>query len=505
MLQFILSGPTFQSPLKAVLLNGAAPPRPVGPPPPRPGDETNANVIFLTTPAAQGQLVTPGRPDTENTFSVFVNEGKKHGNQPITLSQVPSTPSHNSLSLKPRAPKSPHETKTETFRTIHQSDLLQAPPPPQSDQKQPQEKPHFQTDSNQIHSQTLRPEQLQNNVKEIQIPQHQNTFNSADKSTRKNILPQENIRTTPIKAVEFHNVQQEIIGQEQSTKTKTKFSKNLDNLGKVLQKQKTFQTFHSPIVLQGRLVSESSVPSTVQDKPKQTQAQLTSRTPGTHQRVNTKLVKQQFTAFKKPGQPSPKPEETLEPQSDTTDIENKFSPGNNKEQVSDTLRPETSPQNHNTFFSSNKITKTTRKPRAFTKLATGSFQRNSGIANTNTAIVSEPEKTKQIIFKDSTIAVSPGSILIPEAFTPSNIEQPKPTQEIPFDNQSELNIPIMIEEKAKPIRGIKVMTEIEFEQQFGGVQSHGSREPENPQNTFFQVSAMLKISLFPISKLFVSA
>ena len=491
-----------------MLLNGAAPPRPAGPPPPRPGEETNANIIFLTTPAAQGQLVTPGRPDKEHTFSVFVNEGKKHGNQPITLIQVPSTPSQNSLSQKPRAPKSPHKTKTETFHTIHHSNLLPAPPPPQSDQVQPQEKPHFQTDSNQIQSQTLRPEQLQTNAKEIQIPRHQNSLTQidlADKSTRENTLHQENIKTKPFQAFKLHSVQQENIGQEQSTNTETTFSDNLDHSGTVLQKQKPFQASRSPIVLQGRLVSESSVPSTVQDKPRQMQAQFTNRTPGTHQRVNPELVKQQFTAFKKPGQPSPKPEKTLGPQSENTDIEINLSPGNNKEVVRDTLRPETSPRNHNTFFSSNKVTKTTRKPRAFTKLATGSFNRNFGITKKNTAIVSEPEKTKQIIFKDSTIAVSPGSILIPEAFTPSNIEQPKPTQQIPFDNQGDLNIPIMIEEKDKPIRGIKVMTETEFEQQFGGVLSDGPRKPEKPTNTFFQVSSIMKLSIFPISKLIVSA
>jgi hypothetical protein len=112
-----------------------------------------------------------------------------------------------------------------------------------------------------------------------------------------------------------------------------------------------------------------------------------------------------------------------------------------------------------------------------------------------------PIKSKRIIFKDSTIAVSPGTVLAPETFTAASLEEVQPTVQIPFviegqgsnegkGAKEDVSIPIMIEEKSKSGGGVNIMSEKEFEKLFGS-DSPTSRTP-------IQVSFSLQSCLQPL-------
>ena len=261
---------------------------------------------------------------------------------------------------------------------------------------------------------------------------------------------------------------------------------------------KPFQVFRKPTVLQGKLVTSSFSPA-ANVKPKSRPDE--ARRDPTLESENSGLVKEQFTAFRKPPRPSGKPRKTLgQAQSVDGDIENNPGSQDNEPEVirqggggSTTL-----PQQINTFFNGEitPLPAATRKPKTFSAQTANPFNRvpvktrNSGqegkriVFQTTQQPTSSPGQfkaspgSKRVIFKDSTIAVSPGSVIVPETITlGSLLEDPQPTVQLPFviegtgktgGKLEDVSIPIVILEEEERSKGkIKVMTEIEFENQFG--------------------------------------
>ena len=255
------------------------------------------------------------------------------------------------------------------------------------------------------------------------------------------------------------------------------------------EERKPFQVFRKPTVLQGKLVSSSSF-----EKPKSRPEQ--ARDPESE---NSGSVKQEFTAFRKPPRPSGKPRKTLgQAQSVAGDIENNLGSQDNEPEVirqAGGPTKTTLPEEINTFFSGE--ISPTRKPKTFSAQTFNRVPaetRNGGKGGKQIVFqtpTSSPHRfqaspgSKRVIFQDSTIAVSPGSVpVVPETITlGSLLEDPGPTVQLPFVIEGtagqtggrpgagdDVSIPIVIQEKEEEERGrgkIKVMTEIEFENQFG--------------------------------------
>ena len=440
------AGPVFQQ--------SAKPPRPAGRPP-RPeggqasqpeagrasrpgktllatagfGDATRVASLVLTTPAPP----TIRRP-TQPTSVVFLDTSGN--NLPIKaesafLSLGPNSLAPISTGVQTKRPvQSPNKDFPEEAAAVGNEKLVQA-------------KPHLELGSHLIQTQTLRPQEAPNTV---------------------NKQPTEEDRKQTSKSA------------------------------------KPFQVFRKPTVLQGKLVSSSFAPAHVNPKSRPEEA----RNP-TVESENSGLVKQQFTAFRKPPRPSGKPRKTLGPQSVDGDIEN--NPGsqhNEPEVIRQGGGSTTLPEEINTFFSG-EITPAaaTRKPKTFSSQTAKPFNRvpvktrtggkeGKRIVFQTTQPTSSPGHfkaspgSKRVIFKDSTIAVSPGSVIVPETITlGSLVDDPEPTVQLPFviegtgKNGAEpvvgddVSIPIVIqEEEEEEERGssrgaIKVMSEIEFENQFG--------------------------------------
>ena len=256
------------------------------------------------------------------------------------------------------------------------------------------------------------------------------------------------------------------------------------------KERKPFQVFRKPTVLQGKLVTSSSF-----EKPKSRPEQLESENSGS--------VKQEFTAFRKPPRPSGKPRKTLgQAQSVAGDIENNLGSQDNEPEVirqAGGPTKTTLPEEINTFFSGE--ISPTRKPKTFSAQTFNRVPaetRNGGKGGKQIVFqtprpTSSPGRfqaspgSKRVIFQDSTIAVSPGSVpVVPETITlGSLLEDPGPTVQLPFVIEGtagqtggrpgagdDVSIPIVIQEKEEEEeergRGkIKAMTEIEFENQFG--------------------------------------
>ena len=259
------------------------------------------------------------------------------------------------------------------------------------------------------------------------------------------------------------------------------------------EERKPFQVFRKPTVLQGKLVHSSSF-----EKPKSRPEQ--ARDPESE---NSGSVKQEFTAFRKPPRPSGKPRKTLgQAQSVAGDIENNLGSQDNEPEVirqAGGPTKTTLPEEINTFFSGEiSSAAATRKPKTFSAQTFNRVPaetRNGGKGGKQIVFqtpTSSPGRfkaspgSKRVIFQDSTIAVSPGSVpVVPETITlGSLLEDPGPTLQLPFVIEGtagqtggrpgagdDVSIPIVIQEKEEEEergRGkIKVMTEIEFENQFG--------------------------------------
>ena len=261
------------------------------------------------------------------------------------------------------------------------------------------------------------------------------------------------------------------------------------------EERKPFQVFRKPTVLQGKLVSSSSFEK-AKSRPEQ------ARDPESE---NSGSVKQEFTAFRKPPRPSGKPRKTLgQAQSTVGDIENNLGSQDNEPEVirqAGGSTKTTLPEEINTFFSGEiSSAAATRKPKTFSAQTFNRVPaetRNGGKGGKQIVFqtprpTSSPGRfqaspgSKRVIFQDSTIAVSPGSVpVVPETITlGSLLEDPGPTLQLPFVIEGtagqtggrpgagdDVSIPIVIQEKEEEEergRGkIKVMTEIEFENQFG--------------------------------------
>ena len=256
------------------------------------------------------------------------------------------------------------------------------------------------------------------------------------------------------------------------------------------EERKPFQVFRKPTVLQGKLVTSSSFEK-AKSRPEQ------ARDPESE---NSGSVKQEFTAFRKPPRPSGKPRKTLgQAQSVAGDIENNLGSQDNEPEVirqAGGSTKTTLPEEINTFFSGE--ISPTRKPKTFSAQTFNRVPaetRNGGKGGKQIVFqtpTSSPGRfqaspgSKRVIFQDSTIAVSPGSVpVVPETITlGSLLEDPGPTVQLPFVIEGtagqtggrpgagdDVSIPIVIQEKEEEEergRGkIKVMTEIEFENQFG--------------------------------------
>ena len=263
------------------------------------------------------------------------------------------------------------------------------------------------------------------------------------------------------------------------------------------KERKPFQVFRKPTVLQGKLVHSSSFEK-AKSRPEQ------ARDPESE---NSGSVKQEFTAFRKPPRPSGKPRKTLgQTQSVDGDIENNLGSQDNEPEVirqAGGSTKTTLPEEINTFFSGEiSSAAATRKPKTFSAQTFNRVPaetRNGGKGGKQIVFqtprpTSSPGRfqaspgSKRVIFQDSTIAVSPGSVpVVPETITlGSLLEDPGPTLQLPFVIEGtagqtggrpgagdDVSIPIVIQEKEEEEeeergRGkIKVMTEIEFENQFG--------------------------------------
>ena len=405
------------------------------------GDATRVASLVLTTPATP----TIRRP-TQPTSVVFLDTSLTSGNNlPIKTETAFSSLTPNLLA--------PISTGFQTKRPVQspQKDFPKEAAPV-GDEKLVQAKPHLQLGSHRGQTQTLRSQEAGSNT--------------ANKQAR-----------------------------EEDRKQTSKSAK-------------PFQVFRKPTVLQGKLVSSSFAPAppapaaaAVDVKPKSRPEE--ARDPSVESE-NSGLVKQQFTAFRKPPRPSGKPRKTLGPQSVDGDIEN--NPGsqhNEPEVIRQGGGSTTLPQEINTFFSG-EISPATRKPKTFSSQTAKPFNRvpvktrkggkgGKRIVFETTQPTSLPGHfkaspgSKRVIFKDSTIAVSPGSVIVPETITlGSLLDDPEPTVQLPFVIEGagksgaqlvvgeDVSIPIVIqeaeeeEEERGSSRGkIKVMTEIEFENQFG--------------------------------------
>ena len=395
------------------------------------GDATRVASLVLTTPAANPTI---RRKPTQPTSVVFLDTSGNNLPSIKTESAFPSlgpnllAPISSGFQTK-RPVQSPQKDFPEEAAAVVDEKLVQA-------------KPHLELQAHLIQTQTLRAQEAN---KEL-----------ADKQPREE-------------------------DREQTSKS-----------------AKPFQVFRKPTVLQGKLVSSSFSPA-ADVKPKSRPEE--ARNP-TLERENSGLVKQQFTAFRKPPRPSGKPRKTLGPQSVDGDIEN--NPGsqhNEPEVIRQGGGSTTLPQEINTFFSG-EISPATRKPKTFSSQTAKPFNRvpvktrkggkgGKRIVFETTQPTSSPGHfkaspgSKRVIFKDSTIAVSPGSVIVPETFTlGSLLDDPEPTVQLPFVIEGtgktgtepvvgdDVSIPIVIQEEEEEERvssrgKIKVMTEIEFENQFG--------------------------------------
>ena len=292
-------------------------------------------------------------------------------------------------------------------------------------------------------------------------------------------------------------LQTQTLGTKKQTETKTTANKDKhlpEEEEDTRQTSKPFQVFRKPTVLQGKLV-----PFTADVKPKSRPEE--ARNP-TLERENSGSAKQEFTAFRKPPRPSGKPRKTLgrAESADGSDIENNLGSHDNEQEVirqSSGGVSTTLPEEINTFFSGE--ISPTRKPKTFSAQTFNRVPaetRNGGKGGKQIVFqtpTSSPGRfqvspgSKRVIFQDSTIAVSPGSVPVaPETITlGSLLEDPGPTLQLPFVIEGtagqtggrpgagdDVSIPIVIQEKEEEEeeRGkgkIKVMTEIEFENQFG--------------------------------------
>ena len=271
----------------------------------------------------------------------------------------------------------------------------------------------------------------------------------------------------------------------------------------VEKERKPFQVFRKPTVLQGKLVSSSFAGEKAKSRPEQ------ARDPESE---NSGSVKQEFTAFRKPPRPSGKPRQTLgQAQSGAGDIENNLASQDNEPEVirqAGGSTKTTLPEEINTFFSGE--ISPTRKPKTFSAQTFNRVPaetRNGGKGGKQIVFqtprpTSSPGRfqaspgSKRVIFQDSTIAVSPGSVpVVPETITlGSLLEEPGPTLQLPFVIEGtagqtggrpgagdDVSIPIVIQEKEEEEergRGkIKVMTEIEFENQFGQPTTGATLQP----------------------------
>ena len=310
------------------------------------------------------------------------------------------------------------------------------------------------------------------------------------------VVDEKLVQAKPHLELQAHLIQTQTLRAQEANKELADKQPAEEDRKQTSKSAKPFQVFRKPTVLQGKLVSSSFSPA-ADVKPKSRPEE--ARNP-TLERENSGLVKQQFTAFRKPPRPSGKPRKTLGPQSVDGDIEN--NPGsqhNEPEVIRQGGGSTTLPEQINTFFSG-EITPVaaTRKPKTFSAQTAKPFNRvpvktrNSGeegkrIVFKTTQPTSSPGRfkaspgSKRVIFKDSTIAVSPGSVIVPETITlGSLLDDPQPTVQLPFviegtgktgGEPEDVSIPIVIleeeEERGRSRGKIKVMTEIEFENQFG--------------------------------------
>ena len=398
------------------------PPRPPGRPA-QPTEEVRAS--------GGSQFTTPS-----TKFPTSLGSQEKTNKKPDNKSPLTEAPTVPSFSPTPASPLPELASPQTNPSLLSQSTLEQLPA---RDQKLPKRKPQFQSVSNQIQTQQLRTEKPQ--ITTENSPQQPN-------------------------------------------------------------RPKPFQAFQRrpPVVLRGKLVSQTSqsqsqpIPRTLGSAPSEKPSPTTTVVPQPQGGVKTDLVSQQFTAFRKPPRPSGKPSRTLGPQSPDSDIENNpHSQNNEPEVIKEVVSSDTESEQINTFFS-RKITPATRKPKTFSTLTVKPFNKvANGVRTTKTQQIAverkkptpkpiQFEKSKRVIFKDSTIAVSPGSVLIPETFTTGDLDDAEPTVSIPFviegtgrpsktTKEEDVNVSLMIEEKTKSGQKdrVKVMTEHEFNSLFGPV------------------------------------
>ena len=303
-------------------------------------------------------------------------------------------------------------------------------------------------------------------------------------------------------------LQTQTLGTKKQTETKTTANKDKhlpEEEKDTRQTSKPFQVFRKPTVLQGKLVPFAAADVKPKSRPEEAGGSV-------------KTVKQ-FTAFRKPPRPSGKPRKTLgrAESADGSDIENNLGSHDNEQEV---IRQSgggvstTLPEEINTFFDGGEITPATRKPKTFSAQTAEPFNRvpvktrneedGKRLVFQTTPSTSAPVRfnvspgSKRVIFKDSTIAVSPGSVFVPEETITlgSVLEDPDPTVQLPFviEGNSEggsielagedVSIPIVIQEKEeeeeeeeRARKKIKVMTEIEFENQFGQPTTGATLQP----------------------------
>ena len=471
--------------------HGSAPPRPIGRPPrpsgrpPRPPGKPPRpeQLLFTTTtPAFVTTRPAANQHPAQHSFVVFLDKEKNHENNLASLTQVPSTQSFSSQPQTFQNPAS-DQFQTNADHTLLQ-DSLQAPQPPVTLQKLSQKKPGFRTGSNHIKPDTARPEKLET-LPQISPPSLQEKETPAGEGTAGKSIPSPSVEG---------------------------------------RKQKPFQAFQQPQVFQGKLVSLPV--SAISQPTTRPVAAQSSGEDGSSVETNpnqedfpTDLAKQQFTAFKNPTQPSVGPAATLGRQSGESGSNLGGGRHNEQEAITGVESTDTG-TGVKTILTKEK--QTTRNPKAVSALPASRFERVPVKTRKQTTKVkqidladsletgkikpisftsSEHLESKRLIFKDSTIAVSPGSILVAETFTSSSLNDAQPMVQIPFviegtagegeQSGKDITVPIVIEEKEKHGQ-VKFMTEDEFENLFGteSPRTNNLVTSSAPQNQFFQVSAV---------------
>ena len=280
------------------------------------------------------------------------------------------------------------------------------------------------------------------------------------------------------------------------------------------RKQKPFHAFGEPLVLKGKLVS-LPVSAMFQSTPRPVTAPSTVAS-SVLQGAHSGLVKQDFTAFRKPSRPSVRPAVTVGRQSGES-ASSQGGEGDNEQEAITGVESSDTGTGINTLLPDK--TQTIRNPKTVSTLPASSINRvpvktrtktvkvkhnisedlkETGKRKHNSFTSSEHLDSKRLIFKDSTIAVSPGSILVDETFTSSTLDDAQPTVQLPFViegtagegewSDRDVNVPIVIEEKQRNGK-VKVMTEVEFESLFSTEPPKKNKiaKTSTPKNQFFKV------------------